>query len=179
MNFLFVWSLKIIFCLGQSYGSFFKLGQIEKIVSKHLKASLNFPTQLLIFAATCFLRLATALDFRSNFSVNPDYFQNPPPRVISIQDGHGHNVMTEFVGPMSISPKEQVDPKEAKQEGISSKYCPLKPIQNKNKESRKKWNNKVIWQIFFFFIEQNFFLSCTIWILNKFCYFFWDSCQVI
>ena len=58
--------------------------------------------------------------------------------MISIQDGHGHNVMTEFVGPISMSPKEQVDQKEAKQEGISSKYSPLKPIQNKNKESRKK-----------------------------------------
>jgi hypothetical protein len=57
--------------------------------------------------------------------------------VISIQDGHGHNVMTEFVGPITINPK-QIDPKEAKQEGISSKYSPLKPIQKKNKESRKK-----------------------------------------
>ena len=33
----------------------------------------------MIFAATWFLRLATALDWTSNFSVNPDYFQNPPP----------------------------------------------------------------------------------------------------
>ena len=52
--------------------------------------------------------------------------------------------MTEFVGPISMNPKEQGDPKEqgnqkeARQEGISSKYSPLKPIQKKNKESRKK-----------------------------------------
>jgi hypothetical protein len=52
--------------------------------------------------------------------------------VISIQDGHGHNVMTEFVQPLSPS-KRIPDPPETKTEGISSKYSPLKPIDKKNK----------------------------------------------
>ena len=101
--------------------------------------------------------------------------------------------MTEFVGPISMNPKEQGDPKEqgnqkeARQEGISSKYSPLKPIQKKNKESRKKWKNEVKWKMknekckneillgrTFYYALLSFFQCWT-----SFFYFYSDAWQAI
>lgn len=52
----------------------------------------------------------------------------PPPRVIAIQDGHGNNIMTEFVTRSSLPWGIDEDKKEDR---IKSKYSPLKPIAKK------------------------------------------------
>jgi len=59
----------------------------------------------------------------------------PPPRVIAIQDGQGHNVMTEFVTSSSLSWGMEED---RKGDRIKSKYSPLKPIPKKSGSSRQK-----------------------------------------
>ena len=53
----------------------------------------------------------------------------PPPRVVAVQDGHGHKVLTELVDPGAILSVSEM------QNNLPSKYTPLKPI-NKKKSKR-------------------------------------------
>ena len=57
----------------------------------------------------------------------------PPPRVISVQDGHGHKVVTELVDPGAVMSAEEMQAAVSANK-IPSKYKPLQPIQKKGKQ---------------------------------------------
>ena len=58
----------------------------------------------------------------------------PPPRIISVQDGHGHKVVTELVDPGAVMSAEQMHAA-VSANTIPSKYKPLQPIQKKKQRS--------------------------------------------
>ena len=58
----------------------------------------------------------------------------PPPRIISVQDGHGHKVVTELVDPGAVMSAEQMHAA-VSANNIPSKYKPLQPIQKRKQRS--------------------------------------------
>ena len=58
----------------------------------------------------------------------------PPPRIISVQDGHGHKVVTELVDPGAVMSAEEMQAA-VSANTIPSKYKPLQPIQKKKQRS--------------------------------------------
>ena len=61
----------------------------------------------------------------------------PPPRIISVHDGHGHKVVTELVDPGAVMSAEQMHAA-VSANMIPSKYKPLQPIQTKKQKSGVK-----------------------------------------
>ena len=52
----------------------------------------------------------------------------PPPRVVSVQDGHGHKVVTELVDPGAVMSAEEMQAA-VHANTIPSRYKLLQPIQ--------------------------------------------------
>ena len=122
------------------------------------------PTSLSVLSATSLAEVTKTIRDRH---ASVDGGLSPPPRVVSLEDSRGFKVMTELVDHPEAGNDPQGGSVNQEQENtkpktLSSKYKPLKPIS-----SKRKWQNKINDQPYFWRAEMNLLQNFEMHNLSK------------